>query len=72
MSSTIRVRAVGDARLPVPGMGGRFVGRDRKTHEIIAEGVEVPDDSYHRRAIAQGALTLVVKGASAPVKAVQS
>ncbi len=72
MSSTIRVRAVGDARLPVPGMGGRFVGRDRKPHEIIAEGVEVPDDSYHRRAIARGALTLVVKGASVPAKAVQS
>lgn len=74
MSNTIRVRAVGDARLPVPGMPGRFVGRAPKTHEPIAEGVEVPDDSYHRRALARGdiAAVPVVKGASAPAKAVQS
>jgi hypothetical protein len=36
---TIRVKAVADARLPVPGTPGRFVGRDRKTGEIIAGGV---------------------------------
>lgn len=72
MSSTIRVRAVGDARLPVPGMPGRFVGRAPKTHEPLADGVEVPDDSYHRRAIARGEIAVIVKGASAPAKAVQS
>lgn len=70
MSSTIRVRAVGDARLPVPGMPGRFVARAPKTHEPIAEGVDVPDDSYHRRAIARGELAemTVVKGAAAQKK----
>lgn len=70
MSSSIRVRAVGDARLPVPGMPGRFVARAPKTHEPIAEGVDVPDDSYHRRAIARGELAemTVVKGAAAQKK----
>jgi len=70
MSSTIRVRATGDARLPVPGMPGRFVARATKTHEPIAEGVDVPDDSYHRRAIARGDLAemTVVKGAAAQKK----
>jgi len=58
MSNTIRVRAVGDGRLPVPGTGGRFVGRS-KSGDIIAAGVDVPDDSYHRRALASGALELV-------------
>lgn len=58
MSSTIRVRAVGDARLPVPGAPGRYVGRDRKTHEPIAGGVDVPADSYHLRALARGDLAL--------------
>lgn len=69
MSSTIRVRAVGDAKLPVPGMPGRFVARDKKG-DPIQDGAEVPDDSYHRRAIARGDITevLVEKGATAPKK----
>lgn len=58
MSNTIRVRAVGDARLPVPGAPGRFVGRDRKTFEPVEGGVEVPDDSYHRRALKRGDIAL--------------
>lgn len=56
---TIRVKAVADARLPVPGTPGRFVGRDRKTGEIIADGVSVPADSYYLRAIARGDLALL-------------
>ena len=56
---TIRVKAVGDARLPVPGTPGRFVGRDRKTGEIIADGVSVPADSYYLRAISRGDLALI-------------
>lgn len=73
MSSTIRVRAVGDARLPVPGMPGRVVARAPKTHEPIAEGVDVPDDSYHRRAIARGELAEVTTAKSAAAqKKVQS
>lgn len=56
---TIRVKAVADARLPVPGTPGRFVGRDRKTGEIIADGVAVPADSYYLRAIARGDLALI-------------
>lgn len=53
---TLRVRAVGDAKLPVPGSAtARYVGRDKKGAPI-AEGVLVPDDSYHRRAIARGEL----------------
>jgi hypothetical protein len=56
MPETIRVRAVGDARLPVPGSASaRYVGRDKKGAPI-AEGVDVPADSYHRRAIARGDL----------------
>jgi len=58
MSNTIRVRAVGDARLPVPGMPGRFVGRDRKTHALLAGCVEVPADGYHMRAVQRGELAL--------------
>lgn len=50
----ILVRAVGDARLPVLGSSApRYVGRDR-SGDIIPEGVKVPDDSYHRRAILRG------------------
>lgn len=56
---TIRVKAVADARLPVPGTPGRFVGRDRKTGEIIADGVSVPADSYYLRAVARGDLALL-------------
>lgn len=53
---TLRVRAVGDAKLPVPGSAtARYVGRDR-SGAVIAEGVTVPDDSYHRRAIVRGEL----------------
>lgn len=53
--STIRVRAIGDALLPKPGFPGRFVARN-PDRSIIAEGVDVPDDSYHRRAIRRGEL----------------
>jgi hypothetical protein len=50
------VRAVGDAKLPVPGSAtARYVGRD-KSGAVIAEGVTVPDDSYHRRALVRGEL----------------
>lgn len=63
MSDTIRVWAVGEARLPIPGMPGRFVARAPKSNEPLADGVEVPDDSYHRRAISRGELAL-----AAPVK----
>jgi hypothetical protein len=56
---TIRVKAVADARLPVPGTPGRFVGRDRKTGEIIADGVAVPAESYYQRAVARGDLALL-------------
>ncbi len=55
MSNTIRVRATDAARLPVPGIGGRFVGRTNKG-AVIPEGVDVPDDTYHRRAIKRGEL----------------
>ena len=58
MSDTIRVYAVGEARLPLVGMPGRFVARAPKTFEPLAEGAEVPDDSYHRRAIARGDISL--------------
>lgn len=56
---TIRVKAVADARLPVPGTPGRFVGRDRKTGEILAGGVTVPAESYYQRAVARGDLALL-------------
>ena len=56
---TIRVKAAADARLPVPGTPGRFVGRDRKTGEIIADGVAVPAESYYQRAVARGDLALL-------------
>lgn len=55
MSNTIRVRASEAAHLPVPGIGGRFVGRTNKG-AVIPEGVDVPDDTYHRRAIKRGEL----------------
>lgn len=55
MSNTIRVCATDAARLPVPGIGGRFVGRTNKG-AVIPEGVDVPDDTYHRRAIKRGEL----------------
>lgn len=59
MQQTIRARAVGDAKLPVPGSTSpRYVGRSRDG-AIIVEGVTVPDDSYHRRAIARGDLAEV-------------
>lgn len=57
MSTTIRVWAVGEARLPIPGMPGRFVARAPKSHAPLAEGADVPDDSYHRRALARGEIT---------------
>lgn len=58
MSETIRVRAKGTAKLPVPGMRGRFVGRD-KAGEIIAGGVEVPAESYYLRALKRGDIEAV-------------
>jgi hypothetical protein len=36
-------------------VSARYVGRDRRG-EIIPEGVTVPDDSYHRRALSRGEL----------------
>lgn len=66
--SMLRVRAVGDAKLPVPGMTPRFVGR-AKDGSVIVEGVNVPDDSYHRRAVARGDLEVV---ADAPAVAPRS
>ncbi len=64
MADTIRVRAVGTGKLPFPGITGRFVGRDpARDHAIIPEGVDVPDDSYHRRAIKSGDLALLVVAA---------
>jgi len=54
----IRVRAVGDAKLPVPGVtAARYVGRNRDG-SVIAEGVVVPADSYYTRAVARGDLEL--------------
>lgn len=59
MQKTLLVRAVGDGRLPVPGATGpRYVGRNRDG-SVIFEGVNVPDDSYHRRAISRGELVEV-------------
>ena len=58
MQNQIRVRAKGDARLPVPGTSGRFVGRD-KSGDAIAEGVLVLEDAYHLRAVKRGDLELV-------------
>jgi hypothetical protein len=57
MNSPLRVRARGDARLPVPGYAGRYVGR-AADGSVIPEGVDVPDDSYHQRAIARGDIEL--------------
>lgn len=50
----LRVRAVGDAKLPVPGSAfPRYVGRD-KSGAVIPDGVNVPADSYHLRALRRG------------------
>lgn len=54
----LKVKAVGEARLPVPGFAGRFVGREKKSGAIIAEGVLVPADSYYLRALARGDIAL--------------
>jgi len=68
MADTIRVRAVGTGKLPFPGITGRFVGRDpARDHAIIPEGVDVPDDSYHRRAIGRGSLVEVAAAPDAEV-----
>jgi len=58
MPSPLRVRPRGDARLPVPGYAGRYVGR---AHDgsVLPNGVDVPDDSYHQRALARGDIELV-------------
>jgi hypothetical protein len=56
--NTIRVRAKGDAMLPVLGMRGRYVGRD-KAGAIIEAGVDVPVESYYLRAIARGDIEAV-------------
>lgn len=61
--STFRVRAVeGRSLVAIDGDGhprpGRFIGRDRRG-EIIAAGVDVPDDAHHRRALKAGDLELV-------------
>ena len=71
MNETLHVCAVGDARLPVPGVRGRFVGRVPRSHELIAEGVHVPADGYHLRAIARGDIALMpaAKAASKKVEA---
>ena len=68
-NETMRVRAVGDRRLPTVGRSGAFVGRRGADHAIIEEGVTVPDDSYHRRAVTRGDLVEVV---ASPVEEVQS
>jgi hypothetical protein len=53
-TSMIRVRAVGDAKLPVPNSAtARYVGRD-KSGAVIPDGVNVPADSYHLRALRRG------------------
>ncbi len=60
--STLRVRAVRDAKLPMPNSAtARFVGRDKRG-EIIPAGVDVPDDSYHRRALSRGDIELASAG----------
>lgn len=63
----MRVRAVGTGKLPVPGMTGRFVGRT-KAGEIIAEGVDVPEDGYHLRALTRGDIELVQVAKANPAK----
>lgn len=65
MQNKIRVRAKGDARLPVPGTSGRFVGRDKKS-EILADGVLVTEDAYHLRAVKRGDLEIVSEAPAAP------
>jgi predicted nucleotidyltransferase len=44
--------------LPVLGMRGRYVGRD-KAGAIIEAGVDVPAESYYLRAIARGDIEAV-------------
>ena len=39
MPSTIRVWAVGEARLPIPGMPGRFVARGESLSSLSSPGV---------------------------------
>ena len=63
MPSTIRVWAVVEARLPIPGMPGRFVARAPKSHAPLAEGADVPDDGYHQRALARGEITATAPAA---------
>lgn len=67
MAEMMKVRAVGTGKLPVPGMRGRFVGRD-KAGEIIAEGVDVPEDGYHLRALARGDIEMVQVAKVKPAK----
>lgn len=59
MAETIHVRACGTARLPIPGMQGRYVARAPKTHEPLAEGAHVPADGYHLRAIERGDIEMM-------------
>lgn len=62
MPQPLRVQAVEGRKLPaVDAQGrplpGRFVAR-KKNGEPLAEGANVPDDNYHRRAIERGDLAL--------------
>jgi len=58
--STLHVRAVGDLRVPVVGTAGRFVGRARKTHEMMPDGEHVEAHTDYQRALSRGELALVV------------
>jgi len=65
MTTTMKVRAVEGRKLPaVDGDGapilGRFVGYSRRG-EIVPEGVDVPDDAHHRRAVKAGDLELIAE-----------
>lgn len=76
MTETIRVRAVSGAMLPDLQRSKQFVGYREvqsaesadhvvpggKRYRLIAEGVDVPNTPYHRRAIAAGSLERLAVG----------
>lgn len=72
--STLHIRAVGDIRCAyidargVPVVG-RYAGRDRRTHEPMPDGEEVPDHADIRRALSRGELALVAPKPIAPAPA---
>ncbi len=62
MPEPLKVRAVDGRKLPAIDpqgrpLPGRFVAHDKKGRPL-GEAVLVPADSYHRRAIERGDLTL--------------